>query len=107
MYSRRSTARKISGTAFDHLCKLSESFSRAGARLVQMEGRQSLVLDNYVGVIQTPCGTTVEIVPKHHETSDNLPSSRALLRKLIQASVELPTREVGGGSVGAIQRAAL
>lgn len=86
---------QVTTSAFDYLCKLSESFSRSGARLVQVEGRQSLSLDSYVGVIQTPCGTTLEIVPKHHEIGDSLPVCRALLRKMIQATLDLPTREVG------------
>jgi 5-methylcytosine-specific restriction enzyme subunit McrC len=84
----------VSGSAFDYLCHLSESFSRTGARLVQVEGRQSLTLDNYVGVVQTPCGTTLEIVPKHHQVGDDLMKCRALLRKMIQATLDLPTREV-------------
>ena len=102
-YARLTTAPVVSSldcaqvttSAFDHLCKLSESFSRSGARLVQVEGRQSLSLDSYVGVIQTPCGTTLEIVPKHHEVGDSLPICRSLLRKMIQATLDLPTREVG------------
>lgn len=86
---------QVSESAFDHLCRLSESFSRAGARLVQVEGRRRLKLDNYVGVVQTPCGTTLEVLPKHHAHGDNLADCRALLRKMIQAMLTLPTREVG------------
>lgn len=86
---------QVSESAFDHLCRLSESFSRTGARLLQVEGRRRLKLDNYVGVIQTPCGTTLEVLPKHHEDADNLADCRALLRKMIQAMLNLPTRQVG------------
>lgn len=86
---------QVTPSAFDHLCRLNESFTRQGVRLVQVEGRQALTLDNFVGVIQTPCGTTLEIVPKHHAEGDDLPRCRALLRKLIQAALDLPTREVG------------
>lgn len=86
---------QVSESAFDHLCRLSESFSSTGARLLQVEGRRRLKLDNYVGVLHTPCGTTLEILPKHHEQSDSKAGCRALLRKMIQAMLSLPTREVG------------
>lgn len=86
---------QVSESAFDHLCQLSESFSRSGARLLQVEGRCRLKLDNYVGVVQTPCGTTLEVLPKHHVYGDSLADCRALLRKMIQTLLTLPTRAVG------------
>jgi 5-methylcytosine-specific restriction enzyme subunit McrC len=90
---------QVSVSAFDHLCRLSERFSKNGARLLQVEGRQRLKLDNFVGVVQTPCGTTLEIVPKHHSQGDDLKDARALLRKLLLALLDLPTREVGSASL--------
>lgn len=85
----------ISASAFEHLCRLNAEFGRGGASLVQVEGRQWLRLDNHVGVVQTPCGTTLEILPKHHDAGDSVQKSRALLRKMIQALLELPRREAG------------
>lgn len=90
---------QISGSAFDHLCRLSESFSSTGAKLVQVEGRRRLKLDNYVGVIETPCGTVVEIVPKHHAEGGSLADGRALLRKLLLALLDLPTRQAGAAGL--------
>ncbi|WLG45724.1 McrC family protein [Pseudomonas sp. FP1740] len=84
----------ISETAFDWLCDLSASFNRAGATLLQVEGRQSLKWDSYVGVIETPCGTRLEILPKHFEQGDCVLKSRTLLRKLIQAALFLKPRQV-------------
>lgn len=84
----------ISETAFDWLCDLSASFNRAGATLLQIEGRQSLKWDSYVGVIETPCGTRLEILPKHFERDDCVLNSRTLLRKLIQAALSLKPRQV-------------
>lgn len=86
---------QISHTAFEYLCQLSERFSRGGARLAQLEGRQRLKLDNYVGVLQTPCGTVIEIVPKHHAEGGSLQEARALLRKLLLALLDVPAREAG------------
>jgi len=86
---------QVSASAFDWLCKQSESFSQAGAALVQVEGRQWLRLDSYVGVLETPCGTRLEILPKHFEDGDCEVQSRALLRRMIQRSLNLKPREVG------------
>ncbi len=90
---------KVSESAFDYLCRLSEGFSRTGARLAELEGRRQLRLDNYVGVVRTPCGTTVEVLPKIHGASDSKIASRALLGKLIGAALSLPVREVGVASL--------
>lgn len=75
---------QVSASAFDWLCQQSASFSRAGAALVQVEGRRWLKLDSYVGVLETPCGTRLEILPKHFDSGDCEVQSRALLRRLIQ-----------------------
>ena len=90
---------QVSESAFDYLTSLSERFSRGGARLLQVEGRRRLKLDNFVGVIQTPCGTVLEIVPKHHAEGGSLTEARALLRKLLLALLDLPTRDAGLASV--------
>lgn len=84
---------QVSATAFDWLCRMSESFSRAGASLVQVEGRRWLRLDNYVGVLETPCGTRLEILPKVVEAGICVRQSRALLRRMIMASLDLQSRE--------------
>ena len=41
----------ISGKAFEHLCELSASFSKHGAKVFELAGRRKLKLDQYVGVI--------------------------------------------------------
>lgn len=92
---------RVSATAFDYLCQLSEGFKRSGASLLQIEGQRRLRLDGYVGVIQTPCGTTVEVLPKHMdaEAPEAAPACRRLLRKLIQSFFDVPSREVGAASL--------
>ena len=52
----------ISETAFEYLCELSASFSKHGAKVFELAGRRKLKLDQYVGVIETPCGTRIEIL---------------------------------------------
>jgi 5-methylcytosine-specific restriction enzyme subunit McrC len=85
----------ISSSAFDWLCKLSAGFSSAGARLVEVEDRRWLRLDNYVGVIQTPCGTRLEILPKSTRDGESAMTARALLRRMICSAMDLPAREAG------------
>jgi 5-methylcytosine-specific restriction enzyme subunit McrC len=53
-----------------------------GARLVQLDGRTDLCLDNYVGVIETPFGTRIEVLPK--VTPDFDESTTATARDLLQ-----------------------
>lgn len=90
---------QVSESAFDWLCELSARFNSNGAKLLQVEGRRSLKWDSYVGVLVTPCGTRLEIVPKHHEESDCLQKSRQLLRKLIQRALDLKPREASVASL--------
>ncbi|MBA1245259.1 McrC family protein [Pseudomonas japonica] len=92
---------QVTSSAFDWLCELSASFKANGASLLQLEGRRTLKWDAYVGVVETPCGTRLEILPKHHEEGDCLASSRQLLRKLIQRALHLKPREV---SVASLER---
>jgi 5-methylcytosine-specific restriction enzyme subunit McrC len=90
---------QVSVSAFDWLCDLNANLSRAGASLIQLENRCLLMLDNFVGVLETPCGTVIEILPKHFESEDCIIQSRALLRRMIQISLKLPTREVGAADL--------
>ncbi len=90
---------QVSPNAFDWLCELSARFNKNGAPLLQVEGRQVLKWDSYVGVLETPCGMRLEILPKHHEQGDCLIKSRQLLRKLIQQALQLKPREASVASL--------
>jgi len=90
---------QISQSAFDYLCELNASFTRGGATLVQVDGRRALRLDNHVGMIETPCGTCIEILPKHTRNDDCLLAARGLLRRLIQNALQLPTRSAEAASL--------
>ncbi|OTP69753.1 McrC family protein [Caballeronia sordidicola] len=88
----------VSSTAFDWLCRLSADFTRAGASLVHVEGRRWLALDNFVGVLETPCGTSIEILPKHVDDeggAGDIAASRRLLRSMIAAATGLRPRDAG------------
>jgi 5-methylcytosine-specific restriction enzyme subunit McrC len=84
----------VTSSAFEWLCSLSAGFNKSGARLLQIENKRWLKLDSYVGVVQTPCGTLLEILPKHTEQSDAAAAShsRALLIKMLKVALDLPVR---------------
>lgn len=82
----------VSETAFDWLCKESERLRKAGAGLVQLEGRRWLRLDNYVGVLEAPDGTRIEILPKTFDESDDAPQARCLLQRMLQRCLHLEPR---------------
>jgi 5-methylcytosine-specific restriction enzyme subunit McrC len=80
-------------SAFDWLCRESTRLQKSGAALVQVENRRWLRLDNYVGVIETPCGTRIEILPKTVADGDDRDSARTLLRKMLASCLNLRPRE--------------
>lgn len=61
----------------------------------KVDGQIHLQVLNYVGVITTPCGTQIEIVPKHSEqsTQANLVAGRSLLIKMLNRVYGLNMRE--------------
>lgn len=89
----------VSRSAFEYLCDLAARTGVGGAKLVQLEDRVSLRLDNFVGVVQTPCGTRIEILPKHVDHARDADWSRALLKKMILSALKLQTRDVGQATI--------
>lgn len=82
----------VSETAFEWLCKESERLRKAGAGLVQLEGRRWLRLDNYVGVLEAPDGTRIEILPKTFDERDDATQARRLLQRMLQRCLHLEPR---------------
>lgn len=64
-----------------------------------MEDRLSLQLDSFVGVIETPCGTILEILPKHADHADDADWARGLLQRMLPCALDLATRDVGTASI--------
>lgn len=89
----------VTKSVFDYLCRLAGQFRASGAQLLEVEGSQWLRLDNFVGILETPCGTTLEILPKHHDAESSEEASRALLARMIQAALDLPARQVGSADI--------
>jgi 5-methylcytosine-specific restriction enzyme subunit McrC len=83
---------QISERAFDWLCELAGRFRSSGASLLQVDGRRWLKLDNFVGVLESPCGQVIEILPKHRTESDCVVEARGLMRKLIRSALQMSAR---------------
>jgi 5-methylcytosine-specific restriction enzyme subunit McrC len=94
---------QVSASAFDWLCRENSRLSRGGASLVQIDDRRWLRLDNYVGVIETPCGTRIEILPKHVDDVGDPGRARRLLRKMLCTCLNLTPREFGPASIEAFE----
>lgn len=88
---------EVSSSAFDYLCELQASFSNNGACLLHVDGVRKLRLDQYVGVIETPCGTRLEILPKHidENTPKAAQTARNLLFRMLSCALNLSHRQAG------------
>jgi 5-methylcytosine-specific restriction enzyme subunit McrC len=86
---------QVSVSAFNWLCRTGRSIGLTGAELVHVDDRSTLRLDNYVGVLETPCGTRIEVLPKIFDDPAGANAGRKLLRRMIRTALDLPAREVG------------
>lgn len=82
---------QVSVSVFDWLCCLEERRT-AGGRLLNVVGRNELQLRSFVGVLESPCGQVIEILPKLHDLDDP-ESARALMCRLIAGALNLPSRD--------------
>lgn len=67
--------------------------------MLEIEGQTWLRLGSLVGVVQTPCGTTLEILPKTYSDADDAPNSRILLRKMVASLLDLPNKEADSAAL--------
>ncbi|WP_312737935.1 McrC family protein [Stenotrophomonas sp.] len=86
---------QVSQIAFDWLLAESSRLQGTGrgAQLVEREGRRELRLDSYVGVIECPCGTRIEILPKAMEQGENIEAGRELLQRMLARCLNLKPRQ--------------
>jgi len=82
-------------SAFDWLCREGQRHRAGGAPLVQVEDRRWLRLDNYVGVLESPCGTRIEILPKHARGESEVAAARRVLVRMLRHGLRLPVRDTG------------
>ena len=56
---------EISQSGFDYLFQLNQDLLRNGQRILKLGRTASEIqVQNFVGVIETPCGTEIEILPR-------------------------------------------
>jgi 5-methylcytosine-specific restriction enzyme subunit McrC len=85
----------VSQADFEWLSRIGSSGAKQSPPLFRRESEQRLRVSNYVGVVETPNGTTVEILPKHHEGDVPVERTRHLLHRMIAAALDLPVKETG------------
>lgn len=89
---------QVADADFEWLCEISARMRKqAGAHILHIDGRRWLRLDSYVGVLESPGGLRIEILPKHVERTDSqtVQHARILLRRMLEASMNLTPREGG------------
>ena len=57
--------------------------------LVSMDGPRSLRVLNFVGVLETPCGTRIEILPKYAVGEEEIGEARTLLVCMVAEALRL------------------
>lgn len=86
----------IPQSCFDWLLNKQASFSESGKKLLELTNLSVLKLGSHVGFLQSPYGTSIEILPKHFKKSASLhelQQSRETLLKMIAVSLQLPVRQ--------------
>ena len=79
----------LAGAAFDAVRALVDDQGLSPvASATLYRGQPALKLSQWVGVIRTPDGTVLEILPKTHRRGDDPRASRALLLKMLAATDE-------------------
>jgi 5-methylcytosine-specific restriction enzyme subunit McrC len=84
----------LESQAFDALAALLEQDLsndenlNAVAKFTRVHGSQALKFQQWVGLIRLPDGTTLEILPKTHERSDDPSECRAVLLRMLAATDE-------------------
>lgn len=74
----------IPKTAFDWLLEEHEKFFKNGQPTLSIAGKGAIKLESYVGFLQSPCGTEIEILPKtSHDVSANLAETRKTVCEMI------------------------
>ncbi|RVI50181.1 McrC family protein [Sinorhizobium meliloti] len=90
----------ISATAFDWLLRYGRVDDDT-VPFVQIAAPDTISVQNYVGVIETPCGTRIEILPKHVSGIFDVAKIRSLLITMITESIGLKPRRAGNAHVEA------
>lgn len=91
----------IDASDFDWLCQLSQRYRVSHApALAEVEDARTLQLDNYVGIIETPSGQVIEILPKTvADDADGQKFGRELMHRMLECALDVPPREADEASL--------
>jgi 5-methylcytosine-specific restriction enzyme subunit McrC len=95
-YDEALDIRTIPKSAFKWLLDQQVVHFNKGLPLIHIDGAHAIKLDSFVGVIRTPCGTQIEILPKTTiKTPDEkeINKLRNLLVDMIKVSFKLKPRQ--------------
>ena len=99
--------RSISADAFDWLLINGQSIGEKERELVRVKRLgKSIVLQvvNFVGVLETPCGTRIEILPKISTNNENPELSRQTLLKMLSVVSKLKLEQFHQSSLKIIKQ---
>lgn len=91
----------VSQATYNWLLELHTGWGSKAA-IVQQYGRQFLRLNNYVGILQSPTGEIIEILPKTQEANPSdseLVELRRLMQRMLTTALSLKPRESGKASL--------
>lgn len=77
-----------------HICLTRRDDQSEFLRLVSRNGQECLQVRNYVGILETPSGTQIEILPKTAQAhTQSIEEARSLLWKMLSRINEIPWTE--------------
>ena len=88
----------IPQSVYDWLLEEQGKFYTNGVPIVSMQGKNAIKLGSHVGLLQTPCGWKIEILPKtsiSHPTDDELRLGRRKLCEMISSYIGRGERQYG------------
>lgn len=91
----------ITPITFEWLLELQSTW-KENVPLLHIEGKKTLKLDNYVGILQSPTGETIEVLPKilrKDQKKTDIQDLRHILHEMLLASGKLTPREAGNADL--------
>lgn len=86
---------QIPATAFDWLCRLCEQEPTLG----QLRNQTTLQWKSFVGVLRTPCGLELEIVPKTQQEAATAKDCREYLVRMLSKVLDISFQKLGEADI--------
>ena len=86
---------QVTPSAFDWLCR----FCEQEKDVATLRTRQTLQWKSFVGVLRTPCGLELEILPKTYSEVDDAAACRAQLVRMLSKVLDVTCRETGEADI--------